>query len=259
MSGIRIFFWPDRPRDNLLVFPLMEQAGWEFADHPDEADWCVLHRDATWIRPGDADPWEERSAGWINGRCRDISKWHVQETFHQAFGYSLAVDPLTWEGELVQKSDQNFRKDCLILQGPLDARIEGQVYQRLVRGDFDAQGRATEYRALVVGGVIAGLMRAPWWPIEYRREKPLEFIPDWVRVEDSFTTDELAGVTRFCGLLGLDYGKLDIIRDREDGRIYIVDANNTPGRSWVTPSSFPEFRAGMIRVFYERFGWNAAE
>ena len=28
--------------------------------------------------------------------------------------------------------------------------------------------------------------------------------------------------------MGIDYGELDILRDNNDGRIYIVDANNTP-------------------------------
>ena len=33
---------------------------------------------------------------------------------------------------------------------------------------------------------------------------------------------------RFARALGIDYGELDILRDRDDGRIYIVDVNNTP-------------------------------
>jgi hypothetical protein len=32
----------------------------------------------------------------------------------------------------------------------------------------------------------------------------------------------------FCQKLGLDYGELDVLRDRIDRQLYIVDANNTP-------------------------------
>ena len=29
--------------------------------------------------------------------------------------------------------------------------------------------------------------------------------------------------------MGMDYGELDILRDNDNGKIYIVDANKTPG------------------------------
>ena len=40
--------------------------------------------------------------------------------------------------------------------------------------------------------------------------------------------DELNKIHRFCAKIGMDYGEVDVLRDRDDGRIYIVDANNTP-------------------------------
>ena len=36
-----------------------------------------------------------------------------------------------------------------------------------------------------------------------------------------------AGPSAFTAAMGLDFGGLDILRDRADGRIYIVDANKT--------------------------------
>ena len=35
-------------------------------------------------------------------------------------------------------------------------------------------------------------------------------------------------ISLFCTNLGLEFGSLDILRDMDEGKIYIVDANNTP-------------------------------
>ncbi len=39
---------------------------------------------------------------------------------------------------------------------------------------------------------------------------------------------EISNLLQFCQLMGMDYGELDVLRDRQDGRIYVVDANSTP-------------------------------
>ena len=44
-----------------------------------------------------------------------------------------------------------------------------------------------------------------------------------------FSTQELEQIAVFCHAMGLDYGKLDIMRDTADQRMYILDANTTPG------------------------------
>ena len=36
-------------------------------------------------------------------------------------------------------------------------------------------------------------------------------------------------IAAFCDELGLDFGALDMIRDNVDGRVYLLDANKTPG------------------------------
>ena len=42
-----------------------------------------------------------------------------------------------------------------------------------------------------------------------------------------FTPAELDLIRAFTARMGLDWGGLDILRDRYDGRIYIVDVNKT--------------------------------
>jgi phosphohistidine swiveling domain-containing protein len=42
-----------------------------------------------------------------------------------------------------------------------------------------------------------------------------------------FSPEELDSIGRFCAAMRLDWGGLDILRDRVDGRLYIVDVNKT--------------------------------
>jgi hypothetical protein len=47
-------------------------------------------------------------------------------------------------------------------------------------------------------------------------------------VDACLSADEQALVCRFCREFALDYGELDILRNQDDGPIYIIDVNNTP-------------------------------
>ena len=42
-----------------------------------------------------------------------------------------------------------------------------------------------------------------------------------------YTAREIELIRRFSARMGLDWGGLDVLRDRTDGRIYIVDVNKT--------------------------------
>ena len=69
------------------------------------------------------------------------------------------------------------------------------------------------------------------------------------RTSDVLSAIELDLVLQFCRAIGLDYGELDIVRDQEDGRIYIVDANNTPFG--------PLTRDIQVRWYFDRQSWRA--
>jgi len=54
-------------------------------------------------------------------------------------------------------------------------------------------------------------------------------------------------ISEFCSRIGLDYGELDVLRNKDDGKIYIVDVNYTP---WGPPAklSDDENRIALIRM-----------
>lgn len=105
------------------------------------------------------------------------------------------------------------------------------VYQRLVDGRLpeggESDGRILQMRAVIVGSRII-LTYAKWRPY-----------PKWfsgTEVTLPRPTDELLSAAeqelllRFAASIGLEYGELDTLRDRESGLIYVVDANRTPVR-----------------------------
>jgi len=45
---------------------------------------------------------------------------------------------------------------------------------------------------------------------------------------DCYSSEEVGTLVRFCALIGMDYGELDVVRDSHSRLIYVVDANRTP-------------------------------
>ncbi len=71
-------------------------------------------------------------------------------------------------------------------------------------------------------------------PIVIKRYKSKDDLFD-ITVDAEFTEPyevlsehELELIARFSKKLGIDYGEFDALRDNSDGRLYIVDVNNTP-------------------------------
>jgi hypothetical protein len=160
----------------------------------------------------------------LNRRCTNISKSYVGECFERIFGYRLEVDPLTYCGTILRKSERNGAHDAVLLDGPL-ANIEpGYVYQRLV--SYHTPKGAAEWRVFIVGAraVAVYALYAPRDDrFDYTRESA-----EMTTMDASFTPAERERMAAFCAEIGLDFGVLDVLRDASTGRIYISDCNNTP-------------------------------
>jgi hypothetical protein len=100
----------------------------------------------------------------------------------------------------------------------------GKVYQHLI-DNRAPDGLMEDLRTPTVGGV-------PVCVYIKRRDIAVRFSNDnaqcvLANVSEVFSATEIAAITRFCALLKLDWGGLDILRDAHSGLIYIVDANRT--------------------------------
>ena len=161
---------------------------------------------------------------WINGNCTDISKSRVAEAFFEVFGYDLAVDPRSYSGAVVEKSENNAAHDGRVLQAPIETCKDGYVYQRLI--DNSVGDEVIDLRPCVIGNDIP-FVYLKWRPKQTRFSNENTRIKA-VKAKKVFSDEEIAGIIQLSRKLGLDFGELDVLRDKIDGRIYIVDVAKTP-------------------------------
>ena len=161
----------------------------------------------------------------LNLYSRDISKKFVDKAFTRAFGYSSFVDPLKHTGKMVQKSDINAVHDGKIIEGPLDEAQEGVVYQKALNNQLDEKA-VLDLRLPIIEGVV-GFTYLKYREISAR----FESYSDRTEVKPStevFSEEEIHLLNKFCKEIHLDFGELDIIRNQDDGKVYVLDVNNTP-------------------------------
>ena len=142
-----IAFYPDKPRPWYFIWPVTHVSGAKLIDDVATADIVMQFDDST--ETDNTVPMVRDGAKLVNFTCDDISKSTVAAAFGEAAGYSLAVDPTTHQGRMLDEP-----RNC-------------------------------------------------------------------------YTSDEIAVIERFAASIGLDWGGVDVLRDRSSGRIYIVDANKT--------------------------------
>ncbi len=215
-------FGPDMPGPWYNARYAAHLAGLKITHNSSEADWLFVFDDKTVSDAGK--PYENMPS--INASIADISKSHVGKVFKDVFGYSVDIDPLVHVGEAVQKSDDNATHDGKIVICPLrkDELVSGCVYQKLIDGRLSS-ARSEEMRIAFVGGEI---------PILTYKYKDMDkrFTTTYARVDvrtpsDVLSAAEIETLIKFSAAMGLDFGAIDVLRDKHDGRIYVIDVNKT--------------------------------
>jgi hypothetical protein len=236
-----VLFYPERPASmHYVVWKICAELGLHVAHKLSQRTaLVVLWKDATSIGPLEL---PVTSAPVINGTCRDISKANVSRHFSAAFGYSCDVDPLTYCGPCVEKSNLNALHDGRIVAGPTAAPRAGSVYQRVINNVVQG-GLVEDIRVPVINGTVP-FVYLKYRPVAARfdsnRNRAIRLCP----AAEVLSAEEIRTIGKFTKSIGLDYGELDVLRDRDDGRIYIVDANKTPaGPSYRLPNA--DFRRAV--------------
>jgi len=219
-----IAFTPERARPWYLIFSVSRAAGARLVKDASQADVVMHFEDATYS-PNDPPAKLKPGVKLVNFKCRDVSKTNVARACAAAFGNPLAIDPLTFSGQAVEKSEINAAHDGHIVQCPTTP-APGRAYQRVVdnrmHGDLSL---VEDLRTCTIGG-------KPVLVFIKRREVTKRFLNTNTEVllrtpEEVFSSDELDQISAFTREIGLDWGGVDVLRDRNDGKLYIVDANKT--------------------------------
>ncbi|PHR57395.1 MAG: hypothetical protein COA47_11970 [Robiginitomaculum sp.] len=240
----RIKFLPMKPAPWYLIWAVMQASKGSINQELHRADALFFFDDLTQSK-------HELGAAYsntpmpklvINQQCTDISKFRVEQVFARVFGYSLAIDPTTWQGKAVEKSDENGAHDGRIVDCPCQP-VAGKVYERLIVNS-DNGHTVLDYRSPTIGGEI---------PLVFIKERPInQRFANFntkvrlVKTAQLFSPEELLLLSRFCREMGLDFGGLDVLRDREDGRIYVVDVNKTDMGPPTSLGFIDQFRALRI-------------
>jgi len=228
-TPLSVWFAPDRPRPWYLIRGAALWGGIGVADSVRTADAAIYFDDVTC---GAARPVVGLRS--LNFGCDDVSKSHVARVFEAVFGYPLSVDPRTATGQIVEKSETNGVHDGRIVQAPLIPR-PGYAYQRLI-DTADSAGYSRDLRTPCAGGepVLVWIKVKPAGArFAIHNRKATLHDP-----REIYSPRELEQIRAFNARMGADWGGLDILRDRNDGRIYIVDVNKTDvgpviALSWV--------------------------
>jgi len=229
-------FRADTPRPTLAFYPnpvgpwyniwlILQNTKLKKIKDVEQADYVFLFDDKTQSDAAATLP-DTVKAIRINDKVTDISKKHVGTTFKSVFGYDIGVDPTTYEGKVVEKSDENGTHDGRIITCPIDENEmkDGYCYQRFIDSSFSGE-TSEDLRIATVFGKIGAV---------FHKHKSFDniFSTTYLKTtvhtpEERFSPEELALIETFCGAMGLDFGAIDVMRDKSDGRIYIVDVNKT--------------------------------
>lgn len=222
-NNIKVAFYPEVPHYIYVIYKICHILGYKITNKLEGADLIINFEDKT-LRSQDSKFISiSKKNNTINFQCTDISKKKVEDVHIKVFGYGLFINPASYKGRFVKKSDENAKHDGVILDKTEQPR-NGFVYQRIIN---NADGNIVlDLRTPVFKGKI------PFVYLKYRpiltRFSNTNSFAKMIDSDNVFSREEQKKISEFCNEIGLDYGELDILRDNVSKRIYIVDVNNTP-------------------------------
>ncbi|MDR4495758.1 MAG: hypothetical protein R3B74_15355 [Nitrospirales bacterium] len=232
----KILFLPEPPKPLFVIYKILLFLGYRITNDTSHK----VHMGLKWLNAFDGSPFLPdvplfRKLGQspsgipiVNMHCHDVSKRQVSAVFEKIFGYSVSIDPRTYRGKCVMKSNWNGLHVGQILECPTAIPNSEFVYEKLINNETD-NGLVQDIRVPIFKSII---------PFVYIKQRAIDdrlvdrkHTAKNVKVSEvaEYLSDkEIQKIVQFCEALGLDYGEIDVLRDRKEGKIYIVDVNNNP-------------------------------
>lgn len=210
-------FYPAMPIDGMNRLP----EALKVLGHPVERG-----RDIFWSYRTTSEPVEVK----LNAGCHDVSKTRVNLIHEAAMGYDIGVDPQTYEGRYVEKSDLQAVRIGRVLNDNIDP-VEGMVYQKFI----DTSINEKEFIELRVFYCLGELFTIA----KYRLKSDVfGYRAHHSEVVQPFTKQEKENIVKFCELFGMDFGELDILHNK---RPYVIDVNNVAGVGLLNETTYPMY------------------
>jgi len=180
----------------------------------------------------------------INLFCNNLDRFYIEEIFIKVFGYSSFAEP----GErCVRKGNYQGGGHHSIFATCPDSQDGKYIYQKFIDGSIN-DDTIRVIRPVIFGRKVKALIvkESDSSNIFEQNEvikKEYFYSPqsDWIFYSDY----EIKQIEKFVDILCLDYGELDVIRDK-DNRIYVIDVNNIPGSKVFERLKNSEYALGTM-------------
>lgn len=214
--------YPHKPWPTYLLWNMAHVCGFRLSSVKNSQLPTILFKDATTIDPSNL---PAEASAWINGKCLDITKSNVAKIFTEITHRDLLVDPEKYHGPMVKKSEKNASHDGQIIEGPITNPDREYVYERLINNKIENKNEIEDLRVVIVGSQI---------PLVYRIRRPAnDRFKSYGKNTIMATTNDVLNAKEQEELLAiarkihLDFGEMDVLRDKTDSHIYVVDINKT--------------------------------
>ena len=231
-----VVVFPDLPSRRTTLHKVCRHEGWELTNSKRSRPLAVLRFEDTTFKTSALPDFPGRI---FNAGLSDISKRHLDKWHREVWGHGVNVDPTTFEGLMLEKGDGNALHDGREIVGPIAAPRPDKVYQRIINNREDS-GRVVDLRVVYVDGQM---------PVTYKK-----FKADATRytnettsatlhsTSEIFSEAELSRIAELMRTMQADIAELDVLRDFDSGRIFVVDINPTP---WGPPAGLPAPEAAV--------------
>lgn len=247
-----LLIYPDFPSSKTVIRKVCRILNINLTNKLDRHfDWVLYYEDETFRTK--YEPLEALSnKRVVNLQSRDISKFYVDKIHEEVFGYSTQIDPLTFKGQGVRKSDINAKHDGEVLNFPLENKDSDSIYQILINNQVNDE-EVLDMRIPLINYTI------PLLYLKYRKVTE-RFVNSTTRtylspISDHLSETEQAQIIEFARKMNLEYGEFDVLRDLDSNKIYVVDVNNTPfgPPSNISKEQGKEAIAILAKTFKEAF------
>ncbi len=224
-------FYPQYPSRRSVIYKILNHLHYNITNNPARKHQHIVYwDDTTYRKPDKKMSMMTKQNEVINKNCTDISKSKVEKVFHKVFGYSYSIECTSHHGKMVKKSEINASHDGTIITGPVRPE-KGYIYQKLINNSIDNE-LVADMRVPVINGMIPFIF-LKYKPrknrfAHYRKTRHKRKAVERYQAHELLSEEEIKKTISFCEKIGLDYGEVDILRDNDNKKIYIIDVNNTP-------------------------------